>query len=78
MKIWNKCKDVMLTMTITALYANWSTKQLHECSTFMMWFILVAVAIITYLLIREANKQFRKLDNERRKKRNEKITGSAK
>ena len=57
MRIWNKIKNVMLSLTITMLYANWSIKELHKCDIVLMWIILVAVAIITFLLLREMDKQ---------------------
>ena len=78
MRKWNVCKNVMLSLAITGLFANWSTKQLHECNIFLMWTILITVAVIAFLLLRESDKEFMKLDKERRKKRNEKIARSSK
>lgn len=52
MKIWNLLKNLMLTLSITMLYAIWSSKKLHEVSTIRMWVILIAVACIIFCLIR--------------------------
>lgn len=69
MKVWKFVKDVMLTLAITMLYAIWSKEGLHEVSTIHMWAILILVAILIYHLISFVNQEVRKLEKERRKKK---------
>ena len=78
MRKWNLFKNVLLAITITMLYADWSKKGLHEVSTIHMWAILIMVgALILHLLV-WIDREVRRIDKERREKRNEKIARSSK
>ena len=74
MKLWNICKNIMLTLSITMLYAIWSKEGLHEVSRFQMWTILIAVGLLVLHLLNMIDREIKKLMKERRKK-NEKIVG---
>lgn len=68
-------KNIMLTLSITMLYAIWSKEGLHEVSTFQMWVILIAVGLLVLHLLNMVDRELRKLNRERKKK-NEKIKRS--
>ena len=74
MKFWNMGKNIMLTLSITMLYAIWSKEGLHEVSTLQMWTILIAVGLLVLHLLNMIDREIKKLMKERRKK-NEKIVG---
>ena len=84
MKYWNFTKNIMLSLTITMLYALWSEEGLHEVSTIHMWAILVLVFFLVLHLIVWADRALRQIRIERAKKylreekRNEKISQSTK
>lgn len=67
MRLWNMCKNIMLTLSITMLYAIWSKEGLHEVSTFHMWLILIAVGLLTLHLINVVDRELRKLNKGREK-----------
>lgn len=65
MKIWANVKNLMLSATVTMLYAIWSKEQLHEESLFMMWVILIAVFLIFFFLLRSIDKDVQRVTKER-------------
>ena len=65
MKIWRYCKNLMLSSTVTTLFAIWSKEQLHQESTFKMWVILIAVFMIFFMLLRSIDKEVQRVTKER-------------
>ena len=61
MKIWRYCKNLMLSSTVTTLFAIWSKEQLHQESTFKMWVILIAVFMIFFMLLRSIDKEVQRV-----------------
>ena len=65
MKIWNIIKNVMLSSSVTLLYAIWSKEVLHEVSTIHCAVILASVFFIFYMLLREVDKELTKIERRR-------------
>ena len=68
MKIANVIKNVMLTLSITMLYAIWSKEGLHEVSTLHMWAILILVALLIFHLLCVVDREVMRIQRERKKK----------
>ena len=69
MKLWNVAKNIMLTLSITMLYAIWSKEGLEECSDIHMWVILILVGVLIFHLITFADREITRIKKERMKKR---------
>ena len=69
MKLWNIGKNLMLTLTLTMLYAIWSKDGLKECSDIHMWIILVLVGALIYHLLVFVDREVARIKKERMKKR---------
>ena len=68
MKKWSLAKSIMLSATITMLYAIWSKEGLHEVSTLHMWVILIAVFCLILHLFVWIDREVRRIQKTRRKK----------
>ena len=68
MKIANVIKNVMLTLSITMLYAIWSKEGLHEVSTLHMWAILILVGLLIFHLLNVIDREVDRIKKERKKK----------
>lgn len=90
MKVWRVFKNLMLSSTVTMLYAIWCKENLKAESTFTMWLILISVFLIFFMLLRSIDKEIRRMEKERmlksitfrkleeRRKKNEKTSESSK
>ena len=68
MKIWNIVKNVMLSSSITTLYAIWSKEVLHEVSTIHCVLILLATFLILMGLLHTVDKDLQRLERKRKEK----------
>lgn len=68
MAILNLLKNVSLTLTVTTLYAVWSTKELHELSPLKMWAILIMFAFLVFHILIWADREAKRIHKERKKK----------
>ena len=66
---WNTCKNVILSLAITMLYAIWSKKGLHEVSTLHMWVILIMVWLLFLHGIVYADQEIKRKHDKRQRKR---------
>ena len=67
--MWQFFKNVMLASLMTTLYAIWSTKELHEVSTFRLWLILISVGLLIFCLLNAIDRWFYQLTKARYQKR---------
>jgi len=68
MKGLNICKNIMITVLITMLYAIWSKEQLHELSGLHMWAILIVVAALVLHLFVWLDREVYRIQKERKGK----------